>query len=50
MLSSSSPSQKSVCEKIPLVMFIQYVKHGIGKTHIFLGFCPKQSWQQKKSV
>lgn len=37
-------------EKIPLVMFIQNVKHGIEITHIFLGFWPEQLSTKEKCV
>lgn len=37
-------------EKIPLVMFIQNVKHGIEISHIFLGFWPEQLSTKEKCV
>lgn len=37
-------------EKIPLVMFIQNVKHGIRISHIFLGFWPEQLSTKEKCI
>lgn len=37
-------------EKIPLVMFIQNVKHGIEITHIFLGLWPEELSTKEKCV
>lgn len=45
---SKKKKKKSVYEKIPLVMFIQNVKHGIKISNIFLGFWPEQLSTKEK--